>query len=201
MRIRRATLGTTVRVAMSVAVAGGIMLATALPASAEGGDRAWAVQDYNGNYASRGFIAVATDYHSPVVSSGITLPGLLTTGAVLDKATPYLSSSQVGSVLVHVSSRVTVQAAGLSSWCRVGTGDNVYGGAALGSGSVLQVGGTTIPLPSDPAPGTVIDFAGGHLVLNDQDGSAGEITVFAMDIYPGNGEQIRLAATYCDSFA
>ena len=199
MRIRRRRLGTTVRVAMSVAVAGGIMLATALPASAEGGDRAWAVQDYGGNYASRGLIALATDYHSPVVSSGITLPGLVTTGAVLDKATPYLSSSQVGSALVQVSSRVTVRVAGLSSWCRVNT-STVYGGAALGSGSVLQIGGTTIPLPVNPAADTVIDFAGGHLVLNDQTGSSSQITVYGMVIFPGNGEQIRVAATYCDSF-
>lgn len=199
MRIRRRRLSTTVRVAMSVAVAGGIMLATALPASAEGGDRAWAVQDYNGNYAARGLIAVATDYHSPVVSAGITLPGLLATGAVMDKATPYLSSSQVGSVVVQVSSRVTVRAVGLSSWCRVGT-SSVYGGAALGSGSVLQVGGTTIPLPVNPAAGTVIDFPGGHLVLNDQIGDPSEITIYGMDIFPGNGEEIRVAATYCDSF-
>ncbi len=159
MRIRRSRLGTTVRVAMSVAVAGGIMLAAALPASADGGDRAFAVQDSGGAYGNLGQIALATDYNSPAVSSGITLPGLLATGRVLDRATPSLSSAQVGSVVVQVNSRVTVRAAGLSSWCRAG--GSVSGGAALGSGSVLQIGGTTIPLPSDPAPGTVIDFAGG----------------------------------------
>ena len=152
MRIRRSRLGTTVRVAMSVAVAGGIMLAAALPASADGGDRAFAVQDSGGDYGNLGQIALATDYNSPAVSSGITLPGLLATGRVLDRATPYLSSAQVGSVVVQVNSRVTVRAAGLSSWCRVGTG-SVSGGAALGSGSVLQIGGTTIPLPVRPGPG------------------------------------------------
>ena len=199
MRRRRRRLSATVRVAMSVAVAGGIMLATALPAGAEGGDLAFAVQDYGGDYGNLGQIALATDYNSPAVSSGITLPGLLATGQVLDRATPYLSSAQVGSVIVHVNSRVTVRAAGLSSWCRVGH-SSVYGGSMLGSGSVLQIGGTTIPLPSDPAPGTVIDFAGGSLVLNEQVSNPGDISVTAMDISPGGGEHILVAGTYCDSF-
>ena len=186
--------------AMSVAVAGGVLLATALPAGAEGGDNAFAVQDVNGYYGL-GPLGRVTDYSWPYVSSGISLPGLLSTGMIVDRATPTLASAQLGSVVLHLNSRVTIRLAGLSGWCRVSPGNDVYGGATLGSGSVLQIGGTTIPLPVNPAPDTIITFAGGgEIDLNAQTSDPGDIQVFGAEIFPGNGEQIQLAQAYCDSF-
>jgi hypothetical protein len=188
------------RAAMSVAVAGGALLATAGPASAEGGDHAFAVQDVNGYYAPLGQLGYVADGSSPYVSSGITLPGLLTTGAAANRATPQLASTQLASVIVRVNSRVTVRATGLRSWCRVSDSNALSDGATLASGSVLQIGGTTIPLPTHPAPGTVVTFAGGSLVLNDQPNNPGNVQVYAMTIFGTGGEQIQLGYAYCDSF-
>lgn len=197
----RGRLSTTIRVvAAAVVVAGGALLATAGPAGAEGGDQAFAVQDQNGPYAGLGPLGQVTDFSSPYVSSGITLPGLLTTGGVLDRATPTMAGARLASVSVQVNSRVRIQAAGLSSWCRVSSTNNLTDGATLGGGSVLQIAGRTIALPTHPAPGTVIDFAGGSLVLNDQAASPGEVQVTAMTIYGAGGEQIQLGYSYCDSF-
>jgi hypothetical protein len=167
-----------VKVAGSLAVVGGVVVAAATPAGALNPIRAWGV-------AANGFVhinqvAVATATFTPATSSGVNVSDFVTTGGILDRATTTSAFSNVGSPKIYVDGGITDQlnASSAMSSCRIlGV---PFGQTTIQAGSIMESGVGNIPLPRDPAPNTKIFLPGVTITLNKQVTTAGVLTVTAI---------------------
>ncbi len=186
---RRAVLA-----ASSLAVAGGIVL-TALPASAATPIRSWGASATGP--ISFGQVAPATPFFTPDVASNANYTNFLTTGLIIDRASPSTAYSLVNSPLVNLSSLLaTIQADQVTSWCHMVAPFFTFGGASIFSGSVSQIGGVSYNPLTNPAPNTTVFGAGFSVTFNKQTVSLGVRTVTA--IYVKSGTQtLSLGVSRC----
>jgi hypothetical protein len=196
----------------ALALAGGTVLAAALPASAAPGgeNSSWAL-DANG-FRTVPPVAEADTFalHVARVSHINNLSLLTTTGAAVDTAFPDGASSNVALVNVRGPGTVLSLTARVArSSCAAGIVPVVVGsvrpalpGASTGSttivGGLVGFGGFGFSLPVNPAVDQVIDVPGvGTVTLNDQDDSDGHLTVIAMSIETLLGETIDVGTSVC----
>jgi hypothetical protein len=187
-------LSSAVKVAGSLAVIGGTVVAAAAPAGALNPIRAWGV-------AAQGFItinqvAVATATFTPATSSGVVVQDFVTTGGILDRATATSAFSNVGSPKIYVNGGITDQlnASSAMSSCRIlGI---PFGQSTIQAGSITEQGLPSIPLPRNPAPNTKIFLPGVTITLNKQVLTAGVLQVTA--IYAsGGGQNLSIGVSRC----
>ena len=171
-------LSSAVKVAGSLAVIGGTVVAAAMPAGAAVYTRAYGV-------GASGFIhinpvAEAFFNFTPVTSAAFVVPDFVTTGGILDRASTTEAISQVGSPKVYVGSTVDQLNATLATAnCRVGFFGKV-GETTIQAGSITETGLPNIPLPRNPAINTKIFLPGYTVTLNKQSYVAGIRTVTAI---------------------
>lgn len=184
-----------VKVAGSLAVIGGTVVAAAAPAGAINPIRAYGV-------AAQGFItinqvAVATTLFTPATSSGVNVADFVTTGGIQDRATATAAFSNVGSPKIYVNGHITDQlnASSATSSCRLLFGVP-FGQSTIQAGSIMESGIPNIPLPRDPAPNTKIFLPGVTITLNKQVNTLGIRTVTA--IYAsGFGQNLSIGVSRC----
>jgi hypothetical protein len=184
-----------VKVAGSLAVIGGVVVAAAAPAGAINPIRAYGV-------AAQGFInipqvAVATNNFTPATSSGVVFPEFVTTGGILDRATPTSAFANVGSPKIYIDGNITDQlnASNAMSSCRLLFGIP-FGQSTIQNGSIMESGLPNIALPTNPAPNTKIFLPGVTVTLNKQVVVLGIRTVTA--IYAsGGGQNLSIGVSRC----
>jgi hypothetical protein len=184
-----------VKVAGSLAVVGGALAAAATPAGALNPIRAYGV-------AAQGFInipqvAVATNNFTPATSSSFVFPDFVTTGGILDRATPTSAFANVGSPKIYIDGNITDQlnASNAMSSCRLLFGIP-FGQSTIQNGSIMESGLPNIALPTNPAPNTKIFLPGVTVTLNKQVLLAGVRTVTA--IYAsGGGQNLSIGVSRC----
>jgi hypothetical protein len=201
----------------ALALAGGTVLAAALPASAATGpdNSSWAL-DANG-FVTVPPVAEADSFglHVAHVSHINNLSLLTTTGAAIDTAFSAGASSTVALVNVRGPGTVLSLTARVArSSCADAAPPTISErsaapadlGDATGSttivGGLVGFGGFGAPLPVNPKVNQVIDVPGvGTVTLNDQDNSDGHLTVIAMSIQTRLGEVINVGTSVCDDTA
>jgi hypothetical protein len=188
----------TVTVAASMALLGSAALTGAAGAGA--GDvtptEAWGAQAIGPVVLSQ--VARATTDNTPQVASHANLAGLLATGPITDRADITGAWSRVTQgIVLTLPNNGSLNAAGVRSWC-IYNDDSPFGGAAIFSGAIVQVGQITVPLPENPAPNTVITLpdAAGTITLNEQTSTAGRLTVNAIHAVLGS-QTVNLGITQC----
>lgn len=180
--------------ASSLAVAGGIAL-TALPASAATPIRSWGAAATGP--ISFGQVAPATPTFTPGVASNANVTNFLTTGLIIDRASPSTAYSLVNSPLVQLRQFLaTVQAGQITSWCHMVAPFVTLGGASIFSGSVTQVGASSYYPVTNPAPNTTVFFAGFSVTFNRQTVTLGVRTVTAIYVQSGT-ETLSLGVSRC----
>jgi hypothetical protein len=187
-------LSRAVKVAGSLAVAGGALVAAAMPAGAAPPTQAWGV-------AANGFIhinpvAKATFFNTPAVSAAFVYPGFVTTNGILDRASGTQAYSNVGFPKVYLFSQVDqLNADNAMSTCRIGFFGTV-GDATIQNGSINITGEPSIPLIRNPAPNTQIFLPGITVTLNRQTVSGGIRTVTAIYL-TGFGQTLSIGVSRC----
>ena len=197
----------------ALALAGGTVLASALPASAAPppapANSSWAL-DANG-FVTVPPVAEADSFglHVAHVSHINKVSLLTTTGAAIDTAFTTGASSSVALVNLRGPGTVLSLTARVArSSCDAGVPPLVAGvrpalpGESTGSttivGGLVGFGGFGFPLPVNPAVDQVVDVPGvGTVTLNDQDDSDGHLTVIAMSIQTLLGETINVGTSVC----
>lgn len=186
-------LSSAVKVAGSLAVVGGVVVAAAMPAGAAPPTRSWGVEASGTIHVFP--VALATFFNTPQTSSGVNVPDLVTTSGILDRASGTIAYSQVGSPRVYVDGTITDQlnATMASSFCEIG-GLSTSGTSVIQAGSITQTGQPTIALPRDPGVNTKIFIPGATITLNKQGVIAGLRTVTAIYVsMPGQTVSIGVA--------
>ena len=183
----------------SLALVGGAVVAGAAPAGAQ--------DTTNGAYgaATGGTIftapvANASPGNSPLVASNANVPGVLSTGVILDRSDPNGSSSHVTQgVVINLPDGGQLQASQVSSWCRTAGGD-VYGGVTITAGRIIgnQNPNMSFSLPMHPAANDVITLpnGAGTITLNDQTGGP-EFGYAAIDADLTGGQVVVIADSSC----
>jgi hypothetical protein len=178
-----------VAAAGSLALLGGVVAVSAMPASAD---------DYtNGAYGASATgpltlapVAQAEPGSSPRLASNANLGNLLTTGLIKTTATTMSATAKIAGVVVNLSDLSKLTASNVTSACYRDFLGNVVGDTDISSGRIVTIGQTTIALPSEPAPNTVISVPGiATITLNQQSSVAGQLTVNAIYIALGNTRQ------------
>jgi hypothetical protein len=183
----------------ALALAGGMIMMAALPAvAAPRTNAAYAASAFGRIYAPP--IALATYPTSPhyVTLPHISIPGLLTTWTVTDKAGPTSASSNVLTVRARLTRLTRLYAKAAYSSCKFHTRTGrVSGYAKIIYGAVLKPGFPTIPLPWYPAPNTTISVPGiATITLNRQTTSYnGTLTVTAIYVVLRHSKQALTVAT------
>ncbi|MFI5067606.1 MAG: hypothetical protein ACHP9Z_26995 [Streptosporangiales bacterium] len=190
----------------SLALLGGALVAGGAPALAlPTTNQAWGA-DATGTITLSP-VALATPSFNPAVASNANIPGLLSTTTITDRASTGGAEARVngptvltlpgnGSLLTLPANN-SLTTSGLRSWCEV-DGSDVYGGATIFSGAIMQIGYTTIALPQKPAPNTVITLpnSAGTITLNYQNTTAGLHTFEAIQAVLG-GQTVDLGVSQC----
>lgn len=185
---RRAVLA-----ASALGAVGGIVM-TALPASAAPPIRSWGASASGPIHF--GQVAPATPFFTPGVASNANYTNFLTTGRIIDRASPSTAYSLVESPLVNLSFLLaTVQADQITSWCHA-FGPFTVGGASIFSGSVVQNGSTVFNPLTNPAPNTTAFGAGFTVTFNRQTVSGGVRTVTAIYVQSG-AQTLSLGVSRC----
>jgi hypothetical protein len=188
-------LGTAVKIAGSLAIAGGTILASTAPASAATPNQAYGAAATGPNTLAP--VAVATPTNTPAVASNADIPGFLATGYILDRADVTSAFARVNSPVVNMTDiQATLSATYVASSCRV-FGTFTLARSDIYNGSVVQVGDSTIPLPENPAPNTTIFIDGATITLNMQSTTLGVTTVTALNIVDG-AQTLSLGVTQCN---
>jgi hypothetical protein len=189
-------LGTAVKVAGSLAITAGTILA-AVPASAATTNQAYGAAATGPLTLAP--VAVATPTNTAAVASHANLAGFLATGVIMDRADATFASALVNSPVVTMSSiMATLSASYVRSACRI-FGSTIFARSDIYNGSIVQVGHSTIALPENPAPNTVITIPGATITLNLQAVSLGFKTVTAIAISVG-GQTLQLGVSQCGTF-
>jgi hypothetical protein len=171
-------LSRAVKVAGSLAVAGGTLVAAAMPASAVTPETAWGVSAFG--LITITPVAQATTNFTPAAASSFNYSAFVSTGGILDRASSTAAFSDVGSPKVYLGSQVNqLNASDVMSSCR-----NVLGfklaGTTIQAGSISVTGLPNIPLLRNPAPNTKIFLPGYTITLNRQTNSGSVRTVTAI---------------------
>lgn len=171
-------LSRAAKVAGSLAVAGGALVAAAMPAGAVTPETAWGVSAFG--LITIAPVAQATTNFTPAVAASFNYPAFVTTGGILDRASSTAAFANVGSPKVYLGSQVDqLNADSAMSSCR-----NVLGfklaETTIQNGSIVQTGEPSIPLIRNPAPNTKIFIPGYTITLNRQTTSGGVRTVTAI---------------------
>ncbi|MGH7732827.1 MAG: hypothetical protein ACREOE_03760, partial [Gemmatimonadales bacterium] len=172
-------LSRAVKAAGALAVAGGALVAAAMPAGAAPPPTlAWGVSA--GGFIHINPVAEANFFNTPRVSAAFVYPGFINTGGILDRASSTEAYSQVGSPKVYLFSQVDqLNADMVSSTCRIGFFGPV-GDTTIQNGSITITGEPSIPLPRNPGINTHIFLPGIVVTLNRQTTFLGIRTVTAI---------------------
>jgi hypothetical protein len=189
-------LSSAVKVAGSLAVAGGALVAAAMPAgAAPPPTRAFGL-------SANGFIhispvAEANYFFTPATAASFTSPSFVTTGGILDRASATDAYSNVGSPKVYLNGNITDQfnASNVMSSCRTILGTKV-GFTTIQAGSISEIGLPNIPLPRNPGINTKIVLPGVTITLNRQSTFLGVRTVTAA-YFHGFGQNLSIGVTRC----
>jgi len=197
MRFSTRSIG---RGAGALALAGGVLVATALPAAAASPNRAYAAT--SGGPISHGPIGQATfPGTSPVTLGSASISGLLTTGVVLDAAGPTSASSTIHNVNASLGKLVALTAGTVHSACSFNTNTGkVSGVAAITNGKVVGV--VPITLNSTPPPNTKIVVPGiATITLNRQTTATdGTLTVQAIHVsLLGSTQTLSIGVSVCNA--
>ena len=154
----------------SLALAGGVLVTTAMPAAATGspgGNSSYGASAPAGTVtAVPQALAQQTGPEFQFVSN-VDISGLLSTGRTLDTASTLAAFSRVASVNAGFSAAgqtVSLVARQVESTCR----SNPQTASANLIGGVLTVNGTAISLPNHPTPGETLTLGGVTVILNNQ---------------------------------
>ena len=192
----------------SLALVGGAVVAGAAPAGAQ--------DTSNGAYgaATGGTIftapvANASPGNSPLVASNANVPGVLSTGVILDRSDPNGSSSHVTQgVVINVPGYGKIQASGVDTWCRIiDDGNNVIGGTTITAGAITFFNRSTnstfsMTLPMHPVPNDVITLPNGEgtVTLNVQTDDGGEMGFGGIYAQLAGGQNVVVAVSACFIF-
>ena len=172
------TLSRAVKVAGSLAVIGGTVLAATTPAGAVLPETAWGVSA--AGLTTIAPVAQATALFTPATSSAFVVPAFVTTGGILDRASTTAAFANVGSPKVYLGSMTNqLNASNVMSSCRAILGFKL-GETTIQAGSISVIGLPNIPLLRNPAPNTHILIPGYSITLNRQTLVAGVRTVTAI---------------------
>ena len=136
----------TVKVAGSLAVAGGVLVASAMPAGAVTLPRSWGAQATGTTSLPQVALAWAGNTYQSALY--VNAPPILSTGFILDRAGPNTAYSSVTSPAVSIASALAlVGATKVASTCDTGNEQD----ATIWGGTIQQEGQPTIHLPLKPA--------------------------------------------------
>lgn len=187
-------LSRAVKVAGSLAVAGGALVAAAMPAGAAPPTRAWGVSASGSIHINQ--IALATYNFTPAVSSAFVYPGFVSTGGILDRASGTAAYSSVGSPKVYLGSQVDqLNADNAMSSCQI-FGGSTFGSTTIQNGSIVQTGEPVIPLPRNPGINQHIYLPAYTITLNKQNVSSGIRTVTAIYV-TSFGQTLSIGVSRC----
>jgi ABC-type glycerol-3-phosphate transport system substrate-binding protein len=187
-------LSRAVKVAGSLAIAGGALVAAAMPAGAAPPTQAWGVSA--GGFIHINPVAEATFFNTPAVSAAFVYPGFINTGGIMDRASGTQAYSQVGSPKVYLFSQVDQLNADMaSSTCRIGF-FGTAGDTTIQNGSINVTGLPSIPLPRNPGINQHIFLPGITVTLNRQTMSGGIRTVTAIYLN-GFGQNLSIGTSRC----
>jgi hypothetical protein len=189
------------KAAGALALAGGVLVATALPAAAASPNRAYAASA--GGLISHGPIGEATfPGTSPVTVANANITGLLTTGVAVDIAGPTSASSTVHTVSAGLGKLISLTAGTLLSSCSFNTNTGkVSGSAHITSGEVTGIL-PVISLNASPAPNTKVTVPGiATITLNRQTTATdGTLTVQAIHVaLLGSTQTLSLGVSVCNA--
>jgi hypothetical protein len=189
----------------SLALVGGAIAAGAAPAGAAAfGNGAYGAA--TGGTIFTPPVANATPGNSPLVASNANVPGVLTTGVILDRSDPNGSSSHVSQgVVVNVPGYGTIKASGVDTWCRIiNSGNNVIGGTTITAGAITFFNRSTnstfsMTLPMHPAANDVITLPNGEgtVTLNVQNDTSGEYGFAGIYAQLAGGQNVVVAVSAC----
>lgn len=191
-----------VKIAGSLAMAGGLIAMAAMPAAAASPNRAYGAGATGLISASP--IGLATyPGTSPVTVANANIAGLLTTGVVTDTAGPTSGSSTVANITARLSALATLGATAVSSSCTFNTTTGkVSGTASITGGAVHILGLPVINLTATPAKNTGVSVPGvATLTLNKQT-TAGDGTLTVTAIYVsllGSTQTLSLGVSVCNA--
>jgi hypothetical protein len=198
-------LGRAAAAVGSLALVGGVIAATALPASAT---------VPNGSFGAAGTgpltfgpVAPASVGSGPALASNANAGDLLATGVIKDTATTSSATSKVSDVVVNLSGLSKLKANGVTSACYQNSFGTAVGDTDISAGTVVTIATVgypnpqTVVLPADPAPNTTIDINNvADIVLNQQTPSGTALTVNAMYITLDNSAQtLTIGSSTCNS--
>lgn len=187
---------------MAMGVMAATSLAFAVPASAAAGDTSSFGAECTGLVVCGPFAASA--YPAGPASNtllSVSVPTLLTTGAVNTTATATGATASVDTVSLTLAALTTLTATAVSSECTINAAvGSVAGSSSIVGGSISLLSGLPLTLATAPAPNTVVTVPGvASVTLNRQvvnpDGS---LTVDAIFISLLNSTQtVTLASSTC----
>jgi len=185
-------LSGAVKAAGALAVAGGAVLATALPAGAVTLPRSWGAQATG--IVSLSQVALSTPGTTPVTAFNVSAGGLFSASFVLDRSGPDTSYSKVEMPVVSVSSALATISAGTAiSMCTTGLG----GSTTLNGGSIVQNGQPAIHLPVSPGVNTQITIPGGVTITLDKQNYFGGIRQVTAIYVSYSGQNVSIGVTRC----
>jgi hypothetical protein len=184
----------------ALALAGGMLVATALPAAAASPNRAYGASAFGP--ITRGPIGQATfPGISPVFRSNANIPPLLSTGTVIDRAGPTSASSLVRKVRAFLGHLATLKAKSVQSACSFNTNTGrVRGFTKIFRGKISKV--KPVFLPTFPAPNTTIWLPTlGKVTLNRQRTAPdGTLTVQAVYIsFLRSRQTVSIGVSVCNA--
>jgi hypothetical protein len=191
-----------VKVTASLAVAIGLILASALPAAAAvSPNQAYGVR-------ATGLISTARGGEgsypgdSLAIVGHVDIAGLLRTDSVMDKAGPTVNSSRIGYPAVTLLARALLQARAVTSTCTFETNSgSVWGTTAIADGRIHMHGRLAAVLAASPSPNTTITIRRvATITLNKQTTAEdGTLTVTALYItLIGQHQTLSLGTSVCN---
>jgi hypothetical protein len=196
------SIRTVVRSVGALAVAGGTLLALALPAAAASPNTAYGALATGA--ISDGPIGQASfPGTSPVTVSNASILGLFTAANITDTATSTTASSTISDAGATLGALAALTATSITSSCAFNTNTGAATGTSgINNGSVTVGGLPAQGLPANPAPNTVIGIPGiATITLNEQTTATdGTLTVTAIDISLAGGAQtLTLGVSVCNA--
>jgi hypothetical protein len=182
----------------TLALAGGMIMMAALPAVATTPtNRAYAASAAGPIYARPIALATYPTGTHYVKVPHTSIPGLLTTWWVTDKAGPTSASSSVLTVRAWLTRLTRLYATAAYSSCKFHTRTGTVSGyVKITYGAVVKPGFPTIPLPWYPAPNTTVSVPGiATITLNRQTFAYNALTVTAIYVKWWHIKQTLTVAT------
>jgi hypothetical protein len=198
----KGTIKGAARLASSLAVAGGLLVAAALPAAASSPNRSYGAR-------ATGLISISPVAQatfpgtSPRSVAHIAVTGLLTSGVVTDTAGPTSASSTIANAAVTLTGTARLTASAVTSSCTFNTNTGrVSGTAGITNGVVRLAGVIFTHLAANPAPNTTITVPGVATITLNRQTTAGDgtLTVSAISItLLGSTQTLTLATSVCNA--